>query len=399
MSSSVSVVGRELIAQWAAVERGTAAWVLKLAAFDASGEWAEDGFHSCVSWLVDRCEVAYATAKEKLRVAHELQRRPVVRAAFEDGLAYSKVRWLIRLEGLDDERDRVFVDHARTESVRMVEARVKNFNYYATQDKAPADIDDHYGLRRERGFGGGFGRLVIEAPDDMLDRLLGLVEAYGNFLHHRGGEDGQPTLRLDEVEPVDKDALQPYPQARPRSARRLDWLLDLLEEVALAKPAKIDPYVAAVGVTIQYEDLIAATGAGLSDHGTVLRGDAVRRLCCDAGIHRVVVRGKSEILDFGRDQRLFDRAMRRAIRFRHGHACAIRGCGRRITHIHHIQFFEHGGDTSVDNGIALCSYHHHLVHNHGWQVGWVPETGLVRFTGPKGQALNVIAEFVPRLVA
>lgn len=203
--------------------------------------------------------------------------------------------------------------------------------------------------------------------------------------------------------------MQPYPQAeadpdaaaqaRSRSARRLDWLFDLLEEVALSDPKKLDPYTAAVGVTIQYEDLIAATGAGLSDQGSVLSGAAVRQLCCDAGIHRVVVKGVSEILDFGRDERLFNRAQRRAIRFRHGHRCCVRGCDRRITQIHHLDWWEHGGETNIALGLPHCSYHHTLIHSAGWETEYDPATGTVRYHGPKGQLLETTAEFNPRLAA
>ncbi len=265
MSTSVSVSGRELIAAWQEIDRGLAGWILKLADFDASGAWAEDGFASCASWLADRCSIGRSTAHEKLKVAHELARRHEVREAFADArLPYSKVRLLIRLEGLDPERDAKFVTNAIEDSVRVVESRVQNWNYFNGQDKRPTNIDDHYGIRRERGFGGGLGRAVIEAPDDMLDRLFALLDAYGDFLFHQGDQTNQLKLQ-----PVDESAMQtpdvePAAERRPSSAKRLDNLLDLLEEVALSAPEKLDPYKAAVGVTVQYEDLVNSTGHGLS---------------------------------------------------------------------------------------------------------------------------------------
>ena len=85
MSTAVSVQGRELIAAWDHIERGTAQWVLELAAFDASGAWAEDGYGSCATWLMGMCGVGRSTAFRKLRVAHGLSRRPVVREAWVDG--------------------------------------------------------------------------------------------------------------------------------------------------------------------------------------------------------------------------------------------------------------------------------------------------------------------------
>jgi hypothetical protein len=399
--------GRELLVAWNQIDRGIAGFVLQLAEFDASGAWAEDGYASCASWISDKCQLSRSDAFDKMKVSRELTRRHVVRVAFAEGLPYSKVRLLVRLDGVDHERDEEFVAHARTDSIRVLEERVNNWNYDNGQDKPPANLDDHYGIRRSRGFGGGLGRVVIEAPDDMLDRLFALLDAYGHFLHFndKPAQLGLSTVDSARVEPpVDNQSriwtpgepsIDDEPAAvRPRSAKRLDWLFDLLEEIALADPRKLDPYVASVGVTIQYEDLMAATGHGLTAQGSTITGEAARRLCCDAGIHRVVVKGQSEILDFGREERLFNRQLRRAIRFRHGHACAVRGCGRRITHIHHVEHFENGGETTVHNGIPLCSYHHHLVHEGGWQVAWNPTTGITRIEGPKGQVLETTASFL-----
>jgi hypothetical protein len=390
MSTSVSVQGRELLAAWSRNDRGLAAFVLGLAEFDASAVWREDGHASCASWLADKCEMSRSDAFDKLKTAYELTRRHVVRVALEEGLAYSKVRLLVRLDGVDHERDEEFVVHAASDSIKVLEERVAHWNEMHTQDDRPSDIDDHYGIRRSRGFSGGLGKAVIEAPDDMLDRLFAIIDAYGHHLFHNPKPVDESRIWTDPQAAVDNQS----EARRLPGAKRLDLLLDLLEEVALADPRKIDPYVAAVGVTIQYEDWLAKTGHGLSSQGSTLSGEAIRRMCCDAGIHRIVVKGQSEILDFGREERLFNRALRRAIRFRHAHVCAVRGCGRRITHIHHVEHYEDGGETTIHNGIPLCSYHHHLVHEGGWDIAWNPHTGAVTLEGPRGQTLETTANFL-----
>jgi uncharacterized protein DUF222 len=388
MSTSVSLQGRELIAAWFGIDRGKAAFVVALAEFDASGAWKEDGHGWCASWLADKCEMSRSDAFTKLKVSRELTRRHAVRVAFEAGLPYSKVLWLVALEGVDEERDEQFVAHAATDSVRVLEERVRNWNEYHRQDQKPSDLDDHYGIIRWRGFGGGLGKVVIEAPDDMLDALFAAVDAYGEFLRHSGESRHWTSPDSPDAES------DPQDRPRPRAAQRLDWLFDLLHEVKLGDERKLDPYSASVGVTIQYEDLMHKTGTWLSDQGSTLSAEAVRRLCCDAGIVRIVVKGQSEILDLGREQRLFSRAQRRAIRFRHGHRCAVRGCGRRITQIHHILWWDDKGETCIDNGIPLCSFHHHLVHEGGWQVVWDATTGITRLEGPRGQILATTASFL-----
>src|SRR5205814_3994585 len=78
----------------------TARWLALLAEFDGREGWRADGQLSCVDWLVWRCGMSRRTAFERVRVAHELKRRPAVRARFESGaLSYSKVRAITRIKG------------------------------------------------------------------------------------------------------------------------------------------------------------------------------------------------------------------------------------------------------------------------------------------------------------
>ena len=126
----------------------------------------------------------------------------------------------------------------------------------------------------------------------------------------------------------------------------------------------------------------------------------MRRLACDGGLHRIVTRGPSEILDVGRKTRHWSVAQRRAIKARHGHRCGFPDCGRRIFQIHHILWWENDGETCIDNGIPLCLHHHHLVHEGGWNIQYEPATGVTTFTGPAGQCAVTHARIhIPALAA
>ena len=81
MSISKTDAGRELIEDWRTIDAQVVAWILKLSAFDRDALWAIDGFTNCVSWLEIKCEMARSTAFEKVRVAHELNRRPARESA------------------------------------------------------------------------------------------------------------------------------------------------------------------------------------------------------------------------------------------------------------------------------------------------------------------------------
>lgn len=93
-----------------------------------------------------------------------------------------------------------------------------------------------------------------------------------------------------------------------------------------------------------------------------------------AEVHPVVVCNgvvlhASGQLDLGRSTRLANRAQRRALRGLYA-TCAIPGCAARYDHcrIHHVHWWRHGGRTDLQNLLPLCSRHHHMVHEGGWDL-------------------------------
>ena len=105
--------------------------------------------------------------------------------------------------------------------------------------------------------------------------------------------------------------------------------------------------------------------------------DAERRyLTCDATCEAWFERDGQPI-GAGRATRLINRRLRRALEHRHP-TCGVPGCGAtRGLHAHHIQHWEDGGPTELDNLVLLCPYHHRLHHR-----------GVITITGP-AHRLNV----------
>jgi hypothetical protein len=136
--------------------------------------------------------------------------------------------------------------------------------------------------------------------------------------------------------------------------------------------------------------------AGTARIGNVpISGEAARQLACDAGLCRIIVRGESEVLDVGRKTRQWNRAQRRAIRFRHNNHCAFPGCNHTIVQIHHTNPWSNHGSTHLAAGIPLCWGHHDLVHEGGWTVNYHGPTSTITFTTPDGR--QVQAAVKPRL--
>ncbi len=80
---------------------------------------------------------------------------------------------------------------------------------------------------------------------------------------------------------------------------------------------------------------------------------------------------------------MWSASQRRAVNAR-DRSCRGPGCGRPIgwTQIHHLQWWRHGGPTAVDNGLALCSACHDLVHHGGWHAELDVATAAVTWTSP-----------------
>ena len=95
---------------------------------------------------------------------------------------------ITRLDGLDDERDERFVIAAAESTVASLELRVRMWNDANGQDQPPTRMITTASAV-EPGFMDGLGRLVIEAPNDMLDRVLAIIDAYERFLFHNGPHD------------------------------------------------------------------------------------------------------------------------------------------------------------------------------------------------------------------
>jgi hypothetical protein len=219
-------------------------------------------------------------------------------------------------------------------------------------------------LRRARDARPGFG-----AARDGADRE-GRVTEPGT--HGAGaGADADADADADAGAGAGAGAADPvFAEQRTIAQMNADALADLARH-ALGCAAV--PTLRQVTVVARVDADALASGVG---HAT-LDGIAqpvsihtVRELVTSAGIAPLYIGTGCEKLELGRSVRLFTPAQKIALAERDG-GCAWPGCGRPPAHTeaHHVAWWTRDdGTTDLDNGILLCSHHHHRIHNDGWRV-------------------------------
>jgi hypothetical protein len=203
-----------------------------------------------------------------------------------------------------------------------------------------------------------------------------LLDAGVEAMFHSG--DREVPVECDaSVEPNDHRralALVGLLQSRPGS----DALGGALSGSLCDRPARAE-----IVVHIDYE-LLAGHAHGADQgasrtcrtlNGSELTVETIRRLACEAEIIPLVLDGKSVPLDVGKSKRLATAHQRRALAAVH-ETCAIDGCSVKFSHCepHHIDYWENGGATDLNNLVPLCSRHHHAAHEGGWKLSLNPET-------------------------
>ena len=117
----------------------------------------------------------------------------------------------------------------------------------------------------------------------------------------------------------------------------------------------------------------------------------VRQLACEASRRTVLENDRGEVLNIGRRSRAVPRRLAHALRIRDG-GCRFPACGqRRWTDAHHIRHWADGGETSLDNLVTLCRYHHRALHRQEYRIER-DAGGEPMFVDNQGERLPAVVE-------
>lgn len=366
---------RQLLRQLGEVESVTAALKAKLvtAAADA-GTPEASGAASTTSWLKTELKVSGRDAKKAERLAEALRELPATADALAagqitDGHARQVAKaaergWL----GDPAATEAQVLDTARRTDPDALRRHIRRAEQAADDALLHDELAAH--ARRRVDFtdnGDGTSRLHALLPTPEMERFRTALDA------------------IEEPDPADT----PDELRRTPAQRRADALVELATAILdlgeLPAQGSVRPHVLAL---VPFETLAARTGgpAAQPAYSGPISGEAARRLACDAAISRVITKGDSQVLDVGRATQAWNSAQRRAVVARDG-GCRFGNCGRFSFWciIHHVRFYGNGGHTRVDNGVLLCGWHHHAVHELGWKLDYDPTTGIVTVTSPDGR--------------
>jgi hypothetical protein len=137
------------------------------------------------------------------------------------------------------------------------------------------------------------------------------------------------------------------------------------------------------GTTQVIVHLDVGTGAARLEGGPEVPAATAERLACDARVQLLLDDRTSNRMYFGRNRRLASPAQIAALAVRDGAVCQFPGCTHtRHLHAHHVRPWWAGGRTDIDNLILICSYHHKVIHDHGYRIRRL--TGRWEFRRPDG---------------
>ena len=320
-----------------------------LADLDDSRVWESNGYASMNQWLVDQHGVSQATAAQWLRVGHALRDLPEIHNKFRTGeLSWDKVKAATRLATADT--DSAVADMATSATASQLAREARRVR----RDRVGDAHRDRY-LK----WWWDDTRPVLHIEGRLPD-AQGVVVAKALDLITQE--------RLPDPHFEDADHIWEHYEARCADA--------LYRMASQALGADSAPDKATVIVRVDAADLAAGVGYGSVPEGPVLVPDTVLRFACDARIQAVVAGKDSPPVGIGRVSRSIPPWLRRQILDRDG-GCVFPGCERiRWVHIHHIKHWAHGGPTDLDNLVALCGFHHRLLHEDRWKISGDPNTGI-----------------------
>ena len=306
-----------------------------LRATSKRGAHLRHGFRAAASWFASLSGDRRGALHRDAVLAEKLEETPTIGDAFAEG-RISKAAASELADGVELPAEVLgnLVAQAQTVPVEQLACAVKQAKLAHGKGKPPPPSEAH----------------ISRGPERV--RLRGDLDV----------EDGEV---LDVAIHAAMERLR-LPKEMPIAQRRAIALVSIgrhfLEQVDDPAMTRVGrPHVVAV---VDVETLAGGeNGNARFQSGTPIFAYAARRIACDAGVSRVIMRGKSEVLDVGRATREPSVAMAKAVIARDQH-CTEPECHAPpwAYEIHREQHWGRAGHTTVTNLRLICWWHHKRTH-------------------------------------
>jgi Domain of unknown function (DUF222) len=337
-----------------------------VAELDQRRAWRVDGATSMVAWLVQRCGVSAATAREWVTAAAKLPSLPKIADALSRGkLSFDQVKPLV--EVAKPETDAQLAEQATHWSAKQVRELA-----LAARDQSEERSTGFY-ARRFLRFDDRRRTLTGTLPEDQYAVVKSsLIARASRRRRDRTPFDQRMADALVSVCQADATGSAAKPGAAPGTAPGAGQAGGLHRN----RPT----------VVVHADMTFLAGGEGGAELDVLgpLSREVARRLACDAKVLVSADGSDGRSLNLGRTRRDPSDAQRLEIR-RRDKGCRFPGCTHtEFTDVHHVRHWVDGGLTDVDNLVELCDQHHRCVHEMGWKISGNANVELI-FESPTGR--------------
>ena len=376
----IEELAESVVDSWKSVCQCTAEFLRHVWELDLRQGYKQWGYTDTAEFLDHRCGITRVAAREKLRVARRLAVLEKVEDAFAKGeISYSKVPALVRVARPDTEEE--LLEFACKFPASVLERRLREMRNGSSPNVA-AEAERSHAERRlsSRRLEGDCFEISVQLSEEQA----GLVVAAVGMFKREIVESGLETQGEWDDLALAADALVLMARKAIRGSLHRATEEEVDEETGEVRE-RCDSAESSGHLVMVHVDESALSGSGGASD---LPLETVRRLLCDGAAVGMVENCSGEPLSIGRKSRTVPTGMKRALHAR-DRTSRYPGCSHtRWLDAHHIKHWTRGGDTSMENLVLLCTHHHRLLHEGGFQILSHPAGGHY-FANPDGQPLDV----------
>ncbi|MDB3935435.1 HNH endonuclease [Granulosicoccus sp.] len=364
--------------------------------FDELEGWKSSGASHCAQWMNREMGISRQLGWEYLRVGRLLRSLPTTTALFRAGkISWSKVRLIVYVANKDNEK--ILCHAALDGSVSEVKRLCDGYRW-----KKDDEVEGDANARAVKQWQSrsltwqetpiGSTRIQLTLPPDRAQAFLNSVERSLKQLDNRDDADcdnGDARNSKDSKDSKESDISQRRADAAVLMAEnslqqggreiatadryQVIMSVDATDLISSTNTAELNPSANSTETSsLTHNHKTPSKRPTIKGVGPIARETALR-IACDCSLSTHII-SNGEPLDIGRKGRIWTNGQSRGIKERDQH-CRFPGCTRAHNlENHHVIHWANGGHTRVSNGVALCPYHHSLVHEGGYTIERVSDS-------------------------